>query len=213
MKQEELLDFEEKKGKRNIKKPLIIGGLAFLVFVGGVIGYALISNKDDNVVLPPKVAPKSNFKEVPIQESKEQVQESKEQKEKSPSIKIEDIVKEEPKKEKIQKEIKEVKVSNIKPTPLKSKLQHSKKVKNNIRYYVQVLALLRHSSPSKKFLALIKKEGFDYTFYRTYYIKGGKKIPVTKVLIGPFKNEKIAREQLRIIRERITKNSFLFKVK
>ena len=72
MNRDDLLNLEDKK---NIKKPLVYGAVAFLVFIIVILGFAIYNNassKQDNVVLPPQMQEKSKqsenmFKEVPIE--------------------------------------------------------------------------------------------------------------------------------------------------
>ncbi|GAX88180.1 DedD protein [Lebetimonas natsushimae] len=230
MEKDDLLNI---KPKKNIKKPLVYGAIAFLIFIIAVIAYAIYSNsKEENVVLPPQVneQPKeksSEFKEIPIEENtntlsqklitdnSEEINASGEKKNNSninnQSVEKETLNQKSP-------------VSAIEKKPenqAKNTASHKtevKKIKNikkalNVKYYIQVAALMKYKTPNKKFLNLIKKEGFNYTFYHTYIKKNNKKIAITKILIGPFENEKTARAKLRIVKEKITQNAFIFKVK
>jgi DedD protein len=222
MEKDDLLNI--KSEKRNIKKPLIYGAIAFLVFIIGVIAYAIYANSTskDNVVLPPQVneTPKKDteFKEVPIEVSSDKLNEKlnmeklveedkKSDNKKSNDKNNENKVETKKKKsaEKVEKEEKKVENKSIVNT-------HPNK-KATVKYYIQVAALTKYKKPNKRFLNLIKKEGFYYTFYSTVIVKNNKKIPITKILIGPFKNEKEARTKLKIVKEKITQNAFIFKVK
>ena len=71
MNKDDLLNIENKK---NIKKPLVYGATAFLVFIIAILGIAIYNNtssKQDNVVLPPQMKEETKqetmFKEVPIE--------------------------------------------------------------------------------------------------------------------------------------------------
>jgi DedD protein len=59
MENDELLNI--KKNNKNLKKPLVYGAAAFLIFIILVIAYAMYSNsQEENVVLPPQVNEASN---------------------------------------------------------------------------------------------------------------------------------------------------------
>jgi DedD protein len=227
---DDLLNMNEKKG---IKKPLIYGAIAFLVFIIGVLGYAIYSNSSknqDNVVIPPQIEQNNKqqetmFKEVPIEETNSQTnkQENTENNENltqkllkneentskpqtKPQISTkEQIPQEETKTEPVKKQPKTVQKTEKKPA--KKTVSTSKE-----KYYVQVAALMKYKKPNKKFLQLIKKEGYSYRLYNTYYVKNGKKIEVVKILIGPF-DKKEVRKELKKIKNTITQNAFIFKVK
>jgi DedD protein len=224
MEKDDLLNI---KPKKNIKKPLIYGAIAFLIFIIAVIVYAIYSNsKQENVVLPPQVNEKntqSEFKEVPIEENTSSISEKLNKNviinntnEKN-ETKINENTINKTSQNNLQNGMEESKkqtpeISENKP-PHVLKKESSVKKTVSLRYYIQVAALIKYKKPDKKFLNLIKKEGFDYRIYHTYIIKNHKKIPVTKILIGPFKNEKDARKNLKIVKDKLTQNAFIFKVK
>jgi DedD protein len=226
MEKDDLLNI---KPKKNIKKPLVYGAIAFLIFIIAVIAYAIYSNsKEENVVLPPQVntQPKeesNEFKEVPIEDNTTTLSQ-KLIKNESTEINTSVVNIKKPEKKAVSNQEKivpetEKKVSNqIKNNVKNNTVTVPKKTKNikktvNGKYYIQVAALMKYKKPNKKFLELIKKEGFNYRFYHTYIVKNNQKIPITKILIGPFENEKIARAKLKIVKEKITQNAFIFKVK
>lgn len=69
-------------------------------------------------------------------------------------------------------------------------------------YYIQVGSFSKYK-PNKKFLNSIEDRGYEYTY---------KKVDsLTKVLVGPFANEKEARGALRNIRTNIEAGAFLTK--
>ena len=232
------IDGEEKKIKeRDIKKYLIYGAVGFLVFVIAVIGFAIYQNssKDDNAILPPEVnnQPKEKediFKQLPIenlsQNSTNQTNQNVVTKpiQSSTQKPIQNFVKEknitnqssllpQPKPLVKKKEIKPNKETQIiKPSKEIKKKEVSKKVIKNRRYYIQVAALMKYSRPNKKFLNLIKKYGYHYIFYPIYIEKNGKKIKITKILIGPF-SKKEAKQNLVKIKKYIASNAFIYKVK
>ena len=215
MQKDELLNI---KPKKNIKKPLIYGAVAFLVFIIGIVVYAIYSSSTnkENVVLPPQVneTPKqiSEFKEVPIEDanilSQKLIKNEKNNSNIETNISNTTIIVNDVSKVNEFKEPKKVKKTEILKT---KKTQSQKKVIK--KYYIQVAALIKNKKPDKKFLNLIKKEGFNYKTYKTTIVKNNKKIQITKILIGPFENEIKARKILKKVKEKITQNAFIFKVK
>jgi len=222
---DDLLNLDTKK---SLKKPLIYGAVAFLIFIIAILGFAIYNNtsskQDNNVVIPPQIQEdkkESMFKEVPIEETKNDNENvaskpvTKEEKPK-PEIKKTEVQNNVPVKE-AKTETKPapaptaVKKEKVSPKP-KENTKQKHPVNKNAKYYIQVAALMKYKQPNKKFLNLIKKEGYQYKLYDTYYVKNGKKIPVVKILIGPF-DKKNVRKELAIIKDKITENAFIFKVK
>jgi len=224
---DDFLNLDE-NGKKNLKKPLIYGAAGLLVFIIGVVVFALFNptSKNENVVLPPQIEEnqqKNNddmFKDVPI-DTDTNIEEkndttladkliaNEEKKEKTLPIKQpEPQVKEaQPKETQVKEE--KPKVEEVKEV---KKPKEVKKTTPKANYYIQVAALIKHKKPNKKFLELIKKEGFDYKLYHTYYVKDGKKIEIVKVLIGPFTKDEVKKE-LKKVKDTITQNAFIYKVK
>ena len=218
-KNDDLLNLEE-SSKKNLKKPLIYGAVAFLVFIIGVLIFAIYSNtsnEDKNVVLPPEEKEEkiTNFKEIPIEENdslvikklidNESKQSIKENKEKNTTKKEQNLTQKE--------EIKIVKKVEEKPV-LKEKIKTSKKETKKVtrNYYIQVGALIKYKKPNKEFLELIKKEGYNYKLYEVSSIKDGQKVRITKILIGPFTKEE-AKKELTKIKRKISKNAFIYRIK
>ncbi|ACM93179.1 conserved hypothetical protein [Nautilia profundicola AmH] len=216
---DDLLNLNDKK---NLKKPLIYGAIAFLVFIIAILGFAIYNNtasKQDNVVLPPQIQEEKQdtmFREVPIEESAKITENNdladklikKDEEKAAPATenKTEQLKEEKP----VQKETAE------KPEVEKAAPKHVVKkptVATKGKYYVQVAALMKYKKPNQKFLNLIKKEGYNYRLYETYYVKDGKKIDVVKILVGPFKDKTTAKKELKKIKETITQNAFIYKVK
>ena len=213
--------------KKNFKKPLIYGAIAFLIFIIAILGFAIYNNassKQDNVVLPPQIKEQKQetmFKEVPIEESaavnekKENLADKlikeetdKEKKEAESEQNITTVKETKNKTEETTKAVKpEIKKTQTKPV---SKKQASV---SNGKYYVQVAALMKYKRPNQKFLNLIKKEGYNYRLFETFYVKNGKKIEVVKILIGPFSSKIKAKKELKRIKQNITQNAFIYKVK
>jgi len=217
--------------KKSVKKPLVYGAVAFLVFIIAILGFAIYNNsnsKQDSVVIPPQVQNNeekqdntdSMFKEVPIETTtaKNDIEEKKEnlaQKLLKEENKTKPTAIQQP------KEAVVTKTAVVEKTKTKPQVQTTKKATKPIKtvkpavggkYYIQVAALMRHKQPNKKFLNLIKKEGYNYTLYDTYYVKNGEKIKVVKLLIGPFTKTQALKE-LKNIKSKISQSAFIYKVK
>jgi len=234
MKNDDLLNINPK----NNKKPLIYIALGFLVFVVVVILVAIfqnLSNEKNNEILPPNPEVKQQktteeFKPIPVQEES-----SMQQEENQSSLGEENTTKaatntqntlpiknSHPTQEKVnnieqqtnkQKTTKKT-AKNIPQNVTKSEKTVKKPTKViNGKYYIQVAALLKNAKPNKKFIALLKKYGFNYTFVQTYIKKGDQKIKVTKILVGPYSNYKEAKKALNKIKKEITQNAFIYRVK
>ncbi|WP_457564705.1 SPOR domain-containing protein [Caminibacter sp.] len=234
MKEDLLMD---NNNKNSLKKPLIYGAIAFLIFVIIVIVIALVQNSksSNNQIVPVENKPQEvlpqnqhvnnqtqqmDFQPLQVEEetpniNKNQLLENNNTKNTSMQ-KAEKPETKSPLKESENKQSQTTSAkSNLvkKAAPIeKNKTKYTKKTVNG-NYYIQVAALLKYAKPNKKFLALIKKNGFDYRFYVTYINKNGEKIKVTKVLIGPFKSRTEAKKSLNIVKQKITQNAFVFKVK
>ena len=219
---EDLLNLGNNK---NPKKILIYGAAAFLVFVIGVILFALFggnSNKEDNAIIPPQVKEEPLFKEIPIEEKNNQVEEenNKENKENIKQIPIKKPINNTDVKATPKKEVKEEKVVKQfvpkkeikKDIPKKIEPVKPVKKKSLVKYYVQVAALMKYAKPNKKFLELLKKYGYNYIIYPVVVEKNGKKIKVNKLLVGPFDSKEKAKKELIKIKRHITQNAFIFKV-
>jgi len=230
MNKDDLLNMDNKK---NIKKPLVYGAIAFLVFIIAILGFAIYNNassKQDNVVLPPQMKEETKqntmFKEVPIEnETNKQPQQEEKLADKLLKEKQEQT-QTKTNKDNQAKEIQEVEKhektaqkpayqpteKTSKPQPVTQPKQKTKTAAATKNYYIQVAALIKYKKPNKKFLELLKKEGYNYRLYETYYVKNGKKIEVVKILVGPFgKNE--VKKELNKIKANITQNAFIYKVK
>ena len=213
---EDLLNLGEKKSP---KKFLIYSAIAFLVFVIGVIVFALFSGnekKENNEVIPPQVKEEPIFKEIPIEEPKQETSkeiEKPQQKQKEPEVNVENRAQEVKKLQNIPK--KENTEKTLKPAPKKiekKSKQTPKKSVANGKYYVQVAALMKSSKPNKNFLNLLKKHGYNYIIYPVEINKNGKKIKINKLLVGPFNSREEAKKELIKIKKYITQNAFVFKV-
>ena len=241
---DDLFNIGKENSQNNMKKILIYVAIGFLVFVIGVIGFAIIQNSNNsekNAIIPPntQTQPKQDnlFKQIPIENDNTQQVKPKSQtnikkviqnSEQNHSQVIPETQNQNPiqqNKPEIKKEVKpatpsKAKVAKpavkkvIKPKkPQRTIRKSHKKVINKGKYYIQVAALLRYKKPSKKFLQLITKAGYKYKFFVTYAKLKGEKVKVTKVLAGPFSNRLEAKKALKKVKESITQNAFIFKVK
>jgi len=218
---EDLLNTEPKK---DLKKPLVYGAIGFLIFIIIVIAIAIFQNttskNENNEIIPPVEKPKTTidtpeFKPLKVEENQENNIDTQKL--------IEEKPKEEqtPKQEKIEEKINPPQIINpqINKTPKEEPKKEEKPKKEAPKkaihgnYYIQVAALLKNAKPNKKFLSLIKKEGFNYKTYHTYIVKNGEKIKVTKILIGPFETKKEAKKALKKVKASISQTAFIFKVK
>jgi len=263
MKNDDLLNL---KPKKDLKKPLIYGAIAFLIFIIIVILVAIFQNsssKSNNEIIPPEtqkeIKPESPFQPLNVIEennsnesSKNTINANNENNEsitnnvttsQNQNVKAENNSS----KNMAIQNINEVKNQNIISEQTKpnikqvNNINEQKNIKNNSKktniskqntktqknihkhknnkkinkgnYYIQVAALLKNSKPNPKFLKIIKKAGFNYKFYHTIIIRNGNKIKVTKILVGPFRNRNEAKRALIKVKEKITQNAYIFKVK
>ena len=256
MKNDDLLNL---KPKKDLKKPLIYGAIAFLIFIIIVILVAIFQNsssKNNNEILPPetqneierstfhplsvieenssnesikntennKSNNESNINNLIIKQDKKQDKNAKVENNSSENIvlqstnnaKNQNIIKQtKPKIKQVKNEQKNLKNHSKKITvsKLNNKNLHMNKKINKGNYYIQVAALVKNTKPNPKFLKIIKKAGFNYKFYHTIIIRNGNKIKVTKILVGPFRNRSEAKRALIKVKEKITQNAYIFKVK
>ena len=225
---EDLLNIGNGDNKNNLKKILIYVAVAFLVFVIGVISFAVIQNNKNSqkeAIIPPetKAKPKEEniFKQIPIENENVQQSQSQQPKmnikqdEEQPQPKAVSSVNET--KPQVQpetiKEPVEKKTLKASKPEIKNSVKSSKQSLSGAKYYIQVAALLRYKKPSKRFLELITKNGYKYKFFVTYVKLKGEKVKITKILVGPFANRKEAKKALKKVKANITQNAFIFKVK
>ncbi len=246
--------------KNNLKKPLIYGAIAFLIFVIIVIAVAIFQNsKSSNTQLvpaetqPQDVMPQqqtqpntqnvsnsmmqtnqnsaSQFKPLNVEEANttnkasenkqnsqinkqnlltnsKQTVNTQNEKNQMKESKVNAVQQNVAQKEPVAKTVK--KVENIK------KREPKKIIKNKVvkgKYYIQVAALMRYSKPNRKFLNIIKSNGFNYRFYHTYINKHGQKIKITKILVGPFASKKDAQKAIKKVKSNITQNAYIFRIR
>ena len=243
MKEDLLMD---NGNKNNLKKPLIYGAAAFLVFIIVVIGIAIFQNsKSNNEIVPaenkpvevtPKTQTQSDFQPLNVEDenkinknalieenttSNQNIQTANTQTKKPqqsitkqpPKTQINAEEKQNPTQNTKAKPATEVKPQETKVSEKVSKPSHKTKVSTGGKYYIQVAALLRYAKPNKRFLEIIKRNGFNYKFYTTYIMKNGEKVKVTKILVGPFRSKSEAKSALKKVKQKITQNAFIFKVR
>lgn len=220
---------QEKSDTNKLTKVLIIAASVFIIFVVVVVIYKFVSGDDTSktkVILPPEIKKETTlFKDVTIsdidKEIKNDIKEEEPKKEIIPkvtniteveTVKVTKEPKEEVKKEepiKIETTPKIEKPKEVIVTPPK-KIE-PKKIVATKQYYIQVAALTKNS-PSNKFLALIKKEGFKYKVFETNININGKSLKVKKVLVGPYKNYDEAKKYLNRVKKNISSGAFILKV-
>ncbi len=215
MEKEDLLNLGNNK---NPKKVIIYIAVAFLIFVVGVIAFALFSGnaQKENNVIPPQDT--SLFKEIPVEVNTENnISEHLQLKEDSTNKPAKSAAKE------AKSNNEKLKPTNekVKATPQKLKSANAEKkieakssnlLNKDKKYYIQVAAFIKYSAPNKKLIEKIKKYGFNYKIYTVTINKNGKKLKVHKLLIGPFDKKEIKKELIKV-KKYINKNAFIFKVK
>lgn len=92
-------------------------------------------------------------------------------------------------------------VVSPKPAPV------AKTYQSKIYHYVQVGSFSKYS-PNKKFLKSITNLGYKYKFHKT--IKNSKTL--NKVLVGPFKSAREAKNARKILRLKVEPGSFLVQI-
>ncbi len=227
---------EKDDGKSlKIKRVLIIIAILIIVFLISLLSMKLINNpaknETKNIVLPPE--PTANvqktqnsdelFKQVPILEENNTkkdnfdniVKNLKNREMKSEQNDIKKSVKTEQSQDKeIVTQVKPVVEAAVKPS-LKQDKAPAKKVYKNITtkagrkgVYIQVGATSKYT-PNKTFLKKIKDQKFAYKLL-PITIKDKR---ITKILVGPFKNRSIAKQNLDKIKKSLNKHAFIYVIK
>lgn len=205
---------------KKLRKYLILGGGFFILFVIGiVVSKFMFSNpKKDNtqVILAADMKTEASkdtklFNDIPIEnetknedKQKEFKKPVEEKKEKQTNQAKEEVVKVD-KTEEVEPIKQPEKVKEIEKPKKINKSKTTKSINNS--YYVQVAAVTR-GNPSAKFLALIKKNGFNYEIVEVN-IKGMK---VKRVLVGPFSYTQ-AKKALPTIKAKISSSAFIKRIK
>jgi DedD protein len=229
-------DLAQESGK-NLRQYLLLGGGVFVLFVVGIVIAKFVfssNNNDTEVILPPEIKvdvkkqdtelfnnlpvqtneEKSFKKPVVISEEKQKEEKTKQPSQPSPQVqssekkqtKVESvsIKKDEPK----QKETKQQEIKIQQPKQPQSTQQEVKKSKISKQYYIQVAAITR-TQPSKKFLELIRKNGFEYKVQEVE-VKGVK---VKRILVGGFATLKEVKDVLPKVKNKISSSAFIKKLK
>jgi len=228
--------FNLNNSKDNVlRKILIYGAAIFLIFVIGVIIFAIVSNysnQKSGKVLPFQNNEKSSIKK--ISKNKENnvsntakaentnVKENKQNNTQNQNaLVVKNNIQAKTQMSQSQNQIKsaskietekDLKKSEIKQKYVKYTPKYYSKIISQ-KYYIQVAAFLKHKYPNKKFLELLKKYGYKYTIYPIIINKNGRKIKVNKLLIGPFVSRNKAKRELMKVKKYITQNAFIFKAK
>ncbi len=211
------------------KRILIIIALLIIVFLGVLVTMKLVNkstrNTTSKLILPPepKIQPKdeSLFKQVPIVEEntskknnfekvvknlkEKEIQKAKATEQNTTTPPIVTPKMEEKPISTVVAPLKKVLVKKVKRVARKVTLKATKTHKG---IFVQVGAVAK-TSPNQKFLRLITSRKYAYRLYKTSV--NGKK--VTKVLIGPFKNNQDAKNNLAAVKKSINKNAFIYRIK
>ncbi len=226
----ELSDIVLEKGTNKTlkaKRILIIIAILIIIFLAVILSMKFI-NKPQNtqqpkLILPPEptstvqkiTKDEQLFKQVPIIEENNTKKDSFENMVKS--LKEKEIQKTKTAEVKAKQEIKKATVTTtkviqpvVKPLVKVAKKDTKKIVSREATngIYVQVGATSKYT-PDKKYLKKIIDKKYNYRLL-AITIKGKK---VTKILIGPFKNRKIAKENMVNIKKDINKNAFIYKVR
>jgi DedD protein len=204
----------------NMKKYLIIAGLVFVIFVIGIViaKFAFGTSKNNTqVILPPEPTTKAQksdtelFNSIPVEKADTTDNTQKIVKKvlqvKKPESNVTEFKKPKPIEPVVEKAkvVEPKKIVKTKPKSIQTKTTLSKKIVKN--YYIQVAAVTR-GEPSKKFLKLIKQNGFDYKIVEVD-IKGKK---IKRVLVGPF-TQKEVQQELSKVKAKITASAFIKKLK
>ena len=209
-----VLDKSNNPGKT--KRILLLVIVLVLIFIFTIIGIKLFNKPEVkknhfNIVLPPepsgKIEPKKEelFKQVPIVEENDTTQKD------NFNAMVEKL------KNKEQQKVKSTQPTIKKPQAVASK--DVKKALNEIKkptykttvtsnIYVQVGVTFK-SKPDKKYLKKIEKAGYSYKLY-SLKISGKN---ATKILVGPYKDRKIAKTNLLKIKKDINKAAFIYVIK
>jgi DedD protein len=156
------------------------------------------------------VKPEPTFDEEPLFEEVEVIEEDSQNND--DLDKIAQRLKQESKEEKVVKKSQkqpEIKKHTTKPKA-KKKVVHKKKAQpkkvhasTSGRYYIQVGSFSIYK-PNKKFLNSITSTGYNYKFHKVGSLN--------KVLVGPFKTEREARNALKTVRRKVESGAFLTKI-
>ena len=199
----------------NKKIMLAVATLGVVLILVVMLMDSVTSNGTENLpqaILPPE--PKANFsqfeQEEPLFEEVEVIEEKTENQDNLNMIA--QRLKQESQEEKktVAPKIKKTvpkKIIKAKKAITKKKTTSKIQTVSSRKYYIQVGSFSRYK-PNKKFLKSITDNGFKYKYHKI--TKNSKTL--NKVLVGPFNNEKKARNALRTIRNSIEAGAFLIRL-
>ena len=220
----ELGDIILNKGNKEggSKKVILAAATLGIILIVVVLLMNTLSSESQNnlpqTALPPKPAQENAQANVQNEEPLFEDVEVIDEKGDSEDEKLEKIAKElkeqsvteEPEVEEVASSKSQVQHPQPKPAAVKKTAPAKTAPKKSVakgHYYVQVGSFSKYR-PNKKFLSSIKREGYNYIFHKAT-VHGRS---VTKVLVGPFRSEREARNALKKIRKRIEKGAFLTKI-
>jgi DedD protein len=218
-------------GNNNKKIILSVAILGVILIIVVMLMSSLTSNGTDNLpqaVLPPEPKAQAQtdkadeplFEEVEVVEENtqdndnlDQIAQKLKEESKTEVEVIEPVINDVKKEETVQVQQETIQ----KPAPSKVVAQQEAKsapvtkpaqVSSSKQFYIQVGSFSKYA-PNKKFLQDITNKGFSYTYHKV--TRNSRTL--TKVLVGPFANEREARVALRTIRSNIEAGAFLTKLK
>ncbi len=225
----------EKDGDKILKtkRVLIIIAILIIIFLGVLLSMKLLNKPMHNdvsaLILPPEptssmeksVKDQELFKQVPIIEQnntkkdnfENMVKNLKEKELATAKTNEKNVTTEASKQAKKVATVKTIVEPVVKPIKSTIKKMSKKIPTKNLSkatkgIYIQVGATSKYT-PNKKFLKLISDKKYSYKLL-SISINGKK---VTKILIGPFKDSKDAKNNINSIRKSINKNAFIYRVK
>lgn len=215
----ELNDIILNKGgvsSNNKKIILAVATLGIILIIVIMIMNTLSSSDSENLpqaILPPepKIAQSSQIEEDPLFEEVEVIQEDALNNDNLDMV-AQKLIAES--KQQPQETIKSPVVEQVKPQPKQvvtpkpvEKKQTQSKQAQSGSHYIQVGSFSTYE-PNAKFLKSITDKGYSYTFHKVS--SNGKTL--NKVLVGPFKSDKEARDALRTVRSSIESGAFITKI-
>lgn len=201
----------------NKKIILAIATLSIVFLIVILIMNSFSSTDSENLpqaILPPEPKIAQQVEEDPLFEEIDVVQEGTQNNDNLDQV-AQRLIAESQQQEIIQSPIVEQPKQEVKQEPKKivtpSKQEQSKptpqKQATAGSYYIQVGSFSTYE-PNQKFLKSITDKGYSYTYHKVS--SNGKTL--NKVLVGPFKSEKEARDALRTVRSSIESGAFLTKI-
>jgi DedD protein len=201
-----------KSGSANSNKKIIlaVATLGVILIIVVMLMNSLSSSGTDNLpqaVLPPQPQAETidDATQEPLFEEIEVVEESD-----NTDANLEQIAQKLKEESTVEEEVIVVpvkpKAPTVAQTPSKKvapKSTPALKSTSSIAYYVQVGSFSKYE-PNKKFLTSIKNLGFTYKYHKVNKLN--------KVLVGPFKTEKEAKDARRVLRAKVEPGSFLVKL-